>query len=303
MNTALLQSATMFAMAGAVMALSAYVTLWTGLLTFSTVSFAAVGGYVSSYLIEYTSIGLVPSLLGGVAGGAIFGLVVGRLFTRLSSHWLALATVALMLITQVFATNLGKWTGGSTGEPVLLDLSMWQMFLILVIVCAVLALLRRSKFGLAADTTREDPDVAAALGVPVVRVHIIAFAVSGAIGALGGAMEASQLAFIDPNSFYINLAVTIIASVVLGGAYFWLGPVIGAIVFTGLPVYISQWISQGQDIINGAILLIIIIWLPGGLVDPIRWRRFQERRRMRASAVAQDAGPAASATIDAGVTR
>jgi branched-chain amino acid transport system permease protein len=293
----------MFAMAGAVMALSAYVTLWTGLLTFSTVSFAAVGGYTATYLAENTSLGLVGAILGGAIGGAIVGLAVGRLFTRLSSHWLALATVALLLITHVFATNLGSFTGGSTGEPVLLSLSIWQMLVILVIVCAFLALLRRSKFGLAADTTREDPDVASALGVPVARVHIIAFALSGAIGAVGGAMEASQLAFINPDSFYINLAVTVIASVVLGGAYFWLGPVVGAAVFTGLPVYIGQWISQGQDIINGAVLLVIIIWLPGGLIDPIRWRRLRDRRRTRAAQAIEDRQAGEAPNVEAGVNR
>jgi branched-chain amino acid transport system permease protein len=275
----LLQSATMFAMAGAVLALSTYVTLWTGLLSFATVTFAAIGAFGSTWLLTNTDLGLGLAILISAGAAGLFGLVAGRLFQRLSSHWLALATVALVLITRVFVVNLGDYTGGSAGEVVPVSMSMWQMFLLLVIVCAALFLLRRSKFGVAADTTREDPDVAAALGVPVARIKIIAFGLGGAIGAVGGVMQASQLSYIGPDTFYVDLSVTVIASVVLGGAYHWFGSVIGAVVFTGLPVYISQYISEGQSIINGALLLVIIIWLPGGLVDPVRWRRLREKRR------------------------
>lgn len=287
---ALLQSATMFAMAGAVLALSTYVTLWTGVLSFATVSFAAVGAFGANWLLTSTDLSLALVLPISAAAGGLFALVVGRLFQRLSSHWMALATVALVLITRVFVVNLGEYTGGSAGEVVEARLTIWQMLLLLLIVCAALALLRRSKFGVAADTTREDPNVAAALGVPVARIKVIAFGLSGASGAIGGVMQASQLSYIGPDTFYVDLSVTVIASVVLGGAYHWFGSVIGAVVFTGLPVYISQYITQGQSIINGALLVAIIIWLPGGLVDPVRWRRRREKRRAR-SGQPPSAGP------------
>jgi len=274
----LLQSATMFAMAGAVLALSTYVKLWTGLLSFATVTFGAIGAFGSIWLYNETGLGLFGSIIGAAVASGLFGLLVGRVFLKLSSHWLALATVALVLITRVFVVNLVDYTGGSAGEVVAYTITMPQMAIMLALVCGLLYLLKRSKFGVAADTTREDPAVAAALGVPVGRVKIIAFGLSGAIGAVGGAMQASQLSYIDPDTFYINLSVTIIASVVLGGAYHWFGSVIGAAVFTGMPVYISQYITEGQSIINGALLLVIILFLPGGLIDPLRWRRLREKR-------------------------
>ena len=290
-NLVLLQSATMFAMAGAVMALSAYVTLWTGLLSFATVTFAAVGAYGSTWLLTNTGLGLPLAILVGALAAGALGLLVGRLFRRLSSHWLALATVALVLITRVFVVNLGDVTGGSQGEVVPESLSLLQMLLLLVIVAGLLALLKRSKFGVAAATTREDPAVAAALGVPVDRIKMLAFGLSGAIGAVGGVMQAAQLSYIGADTFYIDLSVTVIASVVLGGAYHWFGSIIGAVVFTGLPVYISQYITQGQSIINGALLLAIILFLPGGLVDPVRWRRFREKRRPRPAGADQPPQP------------
>jgi branched-chain amino acid transport system permease protein len=293
-NLVLLQSATMFAMAGGVLALSTYVTLWAGLLSFGTVSFAAVGAFLSTYLLANTGIGLPLAIVIAAAASGLVGLVVGRLFLRLSSHWLALATVALVLITRVFVVNLDQ-TGGSAGEVVPESMPWWQLLILLVIVCVVLWALKRSKYGVAANTSREDPNVAAALGVPIARVRIIAFGLSGAIGGVGGVMQASKLSYIGPDTFYIDLSVTVIASVVLGGAYHWFGSVIGAVVFTGLPVYISQYISQGQSIINGCLLLLIIVWLPGGLIDPVRWRRFQAKRRARGTEPPGDVGPSAPA--------
>ena len=277
----LLQSAIMFALAGGVLALSTYVKLWAGVLSFATVSFAAIGAYLTVYLYDQRGFGLYPALLASVVITGVFGVIVGRVLLKLSSHWMALATVALMLITRVFVTNLGDYTGGSQGQVVPYLLSLPEMAALLGVVCLLMWALKRSKYGVAADTTREDPDVASALGVPVARVKIIAFGVSGAVGALGGAMLAAQLSYIDPNTFYLDLAVTIIASVVLGGAYHWFGSVIGATVFTGMPVYISQYITEGQEIINGALLLLIIIFLPGGLIDPLRWRRRREKRMSR----------------------
>lgn len=291
----LLQSATLFAVAGAVLALSTYVTLWTGLLSFATVSFAAVGAFTCTWFVTDTDVGVPLAIVLGAAAATLAGLVVGRLFLRLSSHWLALATVAVVLITRVFVVNLGDVTGGSAGEVVPDSLSPWTMGLLLVLVCALLAALKRSKFGVAAATTREDPDVAAALGVPVARVHVLAFGLSGLLGGLGGIMLADQLSYIGADTFHIDLSVAVIASVVLGGAYHWSGSVIGAAVFTGLPVYISQYITHGQSIINGLLLLAIIIWLPGGLIDPVRWRRRRARRPVPPSAETVPQQPLAGA--------
>ncbi|WP_019930194.1 branched-chain amino acid ABC transporter permease [Nocardia sp. BMG111209] len=298
----LLQSATMFAMAGAVLALSTYVTLWTGLLSFGTVTFAAIGAFGSVWLMTETGLGLWPAVVLGAAAAGAFGLLVGRVFLKLSSHWLALATVALVLITRVFVVNFGSSTGGSAGEVVPYTMSMPQMAALLVIVCVLLFALRRSKFGVAADATREDPAVAEALGIPVARVKIIAFGLSGAIGAVGGVMQASQLSYIGPDTFYVDLSVTVIACVVLGGAYHWAGSVLGAVVFTGLPVYISQYVTVGQSIINGVLLLAIIRFLPGGLVDPLRWRRRREKQRARSHPRVTSRDDGRVALENAGVT-
>jgi branched-chain amino acid transport system permease protein len=283
-QVALTLSALSFAMAGAVLALSTYIALWTGLLSFATVAFAALGAFVATYILNNTDLSIWLAMPVAIVIGGIAGLVVGKVFLKLASHWLALATVALVLITRVLVVNFPEYTGGSGGIVFPIKLSLLELLIIVSACCLILSRLAHSKFGIAATTTREDPEVAAALGVPVERIRVIAFGISGALGALGGVMLSSQLGFIDADTFFIALSVTVIASVVLGGAYHWAGSVIGAAVFTGLPVYISQFISHGQFIIYGLLLLAIIIFLPGGLIDPVRWRRRSARRKVSGSA-------------------
>lgn len=287
----LLTSATEFALAGALLALSTYVTLWAGLLSFATVSFAAVGAFAATHLMSSAGLGLWPALAVGGIGGGLLAAVAGLLLIRLAEHWLALATVALILVTRVIVVNLGDLTGGSMGEVVPVEVHLWQLVVVLALACLFLARLARSRFGTAAVATREDPTAAATMGVRVRRVQVAAFVISGFLGGVAGVLQAGLLRYIDPDTFYIDLAVTVIACVVLGGAYHWFGSVIGAVVFTGLPVYINQFVSQGQSIINGALLLIIMIWVPGGLVDPLRWRRLRERRRPAAPASEASSDP------------
>ncbi|WP_329236774.1 branched-chain amino acid ABC transporter permease [Actinoallomurus sp. NBC_01490] len=282
----LLISAAEFALAGAVLALSTYMTLWAGLLSFATVSFAAVGAFTATHLMTSAGLGLWAALLVGGLGGGVVAAVAGLLLIRLAGHWLALATVALILVTRVVVVNLGGLTGGSQGEVVPVEVHLWQLIVVLAVACLILARLARSRFGTAAVATREDPTVAATMGIPVRRVQAAAFVISGVLGGVGGVLQAGLLRYIDPDSFYIDLAVTVIACVVLGGAYHWFGSVIGAVVFTGLPVYVNQFIGQGQAIIDGALLLIIMIWMPGGLVDPLRWRRLRDGRRTAPAAEA-----------------
>lgn len=277
-QTALALSALSFAIAGSVLALSTYIALWTGLLSFGTVAFAALGAFTTTFLINNMDLNFWLALLVSVIAGGIAGLIVGKVFIKLATHWLALATVALVLIARVLVVNFPAFTGGSGGTVVPVKLSIWELGLLLIFVCLLLSRLAQSKFGIAATTTREDPQVAASLGVPVARVRVIAFGISGALGALGGVMLSTQLGYIDADTFFIALSVTVIASVVLGGAYHWAGSVVGAAVFTGLPVYISQFMTHGQFIINGLLLLVIIVFLPGGLIDPVRWRRWRARR-------------------------
>ena len=88
------------------------------------------------------------------------------------------------------------------------------------------------------------------------------------------------LQFISPDTYFVNIAFTMIAAVVLGGSYHWVGAIIGAAVFTALPVLAQAIVPNFQEVANGIVLLLIMIFLPRGLVDPRAIRLRRARREL-----------------------
>jgi branched-chain amino acid transport system permease protein len=202
---------------------------------------------------------------------------------RLESHYLAMATIAMVLISRVFVVNLDGLTGGAAGRLVPGKLATWAWLIGALAVSAyVLARLSGSRYGLAAAAVREDPAVAQTLAVAPRRIQFISFIISGALGGLAGVFQASFLQYIGPDTFFTALGFVSLAAVVLGGAYHWAGPIVGAIVFTILPQLLRGPMGDYDQLVTGVLLILIILYLPRGLVD-IRWVRLLQQRLARSS--------------------
>lgn len=272
-------------------ALACYASLWTGVLSVAPVSFGAVGGFAYAALRREYDVSLLVGIAVGVLAGTLAALLLSFVILRLSSHYMAMATIALVLITRVFVLNLPDVTGGANGTSLSRQSSLWMILLAVGICLFIFWRLADSRFGLAAITVHEDPAAASTLGVNTRHIQRIGFLFSGAVGGLGGVLMADQLQFIGPNTFYIDLAFTMLAAVVLGGAFHWFGAIVGAMVFRFLPDILSDYIDDGHHIANGVLLVIIMIYLPRGIVDPRR-RKVREGRRGRAGGSAPDGGAA-----------
>lgn len=272
-------STVVFSMVYAFFALSMYAVLSTGVLSFTTVVFAAIGGFLAAQLVAKFGISFYLTFpLAAVAGGLGAALVAAALL-RLESHWMALASLALVLITRIVALNAPELTGGVNGLFVPARIAWWELAIMLCVVTFVFYRLYHSWYGLASLAVREDPAVAATMGIRPRRIQFIAFVISGVVGGIGGAALAFTLQFISPETYFIGLAFTMIASTVLGGSFHWLGPVVGAFVFTALPVTMQAIAPAIEDVAKGVALLLIMIFLPRGLIDP---RAFRLRRARRA---------------------
>ena len=271
-----------FAAVNAFFALSTYAVMSTGLLSFATVAFAAVGGFLGAQLLGNLHWPLLLVLPTSAAAGAVASVLVSIVFLRLESHWLALASLALILITRILVLNAPTLTGGVNGLSVPLEAPLWLLALLLAGAALVFWRLSASWYGIAATAVREDPAVASSLGIAPKRLQLIAFAISGAVGGLGGVLLAMVLQFLSPETYYINIAFTMIAAVVLGGSYHWAGAILGALVFTALPVVMQAAVPAVQDVASGVALLLIMILLPRGLVDPRAWRARAAARAIRA---------------------
>jgi len=269
------QSTIAFAIVNAFFALSTYAVLSAGILSFATVTYAAMGGFVGARLVLQTGLDPLILLPAAAAAGALLAYVVALIFLRLSSHWMALASLALILITRVVVINVPSVTGGVNGLSVPVKLPLLVLTLLLAVAVVVFYRLSVSWYGIATRAVREDPAVASSIGIAPRRIQTIAFVISGAVGGLGGMLLALVLQFISPDTYFVNIAFTMIAAVVLGGSYHWVGAIIGAAVFTALPVIAQAIVPHFQEVANGIVLLLIMIFLPRGLVDPraIRLRR------------------------------
>ncbi len=268
-----------YAMVNAFFALSTYAVLSAGFLSFGTVTFAAVGGFLGAQLV-IKGVALPFVFLASAVGGTVCALLVAVVFLRLSSHWMALASLALVLITRVVVLNAPALTGGVIGLGIPIPLPMEWLTALLVLTVIGFYALYNSWFGIASRVLREDPAVAACMGVNLQKVQLVAFGISGFVGGLGGVLLALLLQYITPDTFFIGIAFTMIASAVLGGSYHWFGPVLGAAVYTVLPIASQAVVPQLQDLASGVVLLLIMIFLPRGLIDPraIRLRKARNTR-------------------------
>ena len=281
-------STVVFAMVNALFALSTYAVLATGVLSFTTVVFAAVGGFLSAQMVGKFGLPIPAAVVLASVGGGLAAALVAAAFLKLESHWMALASLALVLITRVVALNAPVLTGGVNGLVVPQRISFIELLVLLCLVALTFHRLSRSWYGLAARAVREDPAVASTMGISPYRIQFTAFIISGVVGGLGGAALAFTLQFISPETYFIGIAFTMIASTVLGGSFHWAGSLIGAAVFTALPVTMQAIVPQIEDVAKGLVLLVIMIFLPRGLIDP---RAFGLRRAEKARAAAEAGQP------------
>jgi len=276
-----------FALVLGIFALSAYLGLWSGVLSLAPIAFGAGAAYVSARLaydkamIGEANYPLMTHLIVGMVIGGLLAWVTSFPLLRLGSHYLALATITLVLIARVIALNLDKYTGGTVGIIVPRQIRFWHILVIVGLVSLVFACLRKSRFGFAMDAVREQPEVATSLGINVQRIRRYAFTFAGVLGGLAGVMQAQLVQYLVPETMYVELAFIAIASAVLGGAYIWIGPIIGALLYTAIPEVLEPYLGPSKNIVNGALLVIIMVFRQRGVVDPVQFRNMMMRRTSR----------------------
>ena len=141
---------------------------------------------------------------------------------------------------------------------------------------AIAIWLTRSRFGARLAAIRENEDAARALGIDTFREKVKVLALSGALCGAGGSFYAQYYLYIDPSvAFGVDKSVEMLLVTMIGGAGTVYGPLIGSFLLT----LVGEWTraitdAQGLSlIIYGALLVLIIGFLPNGLVDVLRWRR------------------------------
>jgi ABC-type branched-subunit amino acid transport system permease subunit len=233
-----------------------------------------------------------------VAGSAL--AFVGR---ALRGDYFMIITLAFQIIAVQVASNLAV-TGGSGGLFGLRPLSVfgyspsvytqWVLVLapITFLVWLFYTLVLSTRLGLILKAVREDDAAAMSLGRSVVLYKMIALGLGAAGTSFAGALYASNITFIDPNQFSFTFSVFIVSILIVGGMANPLGPIVGAVVLTGLPEALRLLPSLPDDtrarllqVIYGLALLLIVAFRPQGLVPerPGRWSLASWRWRLNVS--------------------
>ena len=261
---------------------------FAGQLSFGHVAFFGVGAYASTIVqlrLGWSPwLGLPAAALAGAAVGGVIGVLSFR--AGLKGSYFALITLAFAEVLRI-VTNSVSFTGGGLGMliPMKASAANFQFaersgfyFLILLMAALSVALaewLRRSRFGAQLAAIRENEDSAKALGINVFREKVKVMLLSGAIGGMGGCFFAQYFLYIDPLVvFGVDKSVEMLLVSMIGGAGTVYGPLVGALLLAFISD-ITRVLTQIQGlslVLYGSLLVVIIAYLPNGLIDLFKRR-------------------------------
>jgi ABC-type branched-subunit amino acid transport system ATPase component/ABC-type branched-subunit amino acid transport system permease subunit len=253
------------------LALAMYVVLAVGQLSLGQAAFMGLGAYSGALLSLHTKLPFLLVLPLSCAAPAAFALAIGLPTVRLSGVYLAIATIGLGEVLRAIYLNVDALGGalGLSGIPERAE--TWEIYALLALAVLGFLVIQRSRIGRAMEALREDETAARTMGVPARRYKLMALLASSVLAGLAGCLNAHVASFIGPNEYGFEPAVTILSYALLGGIASPLGPVLGAWVLTLLPEVLRD-VADVRMVVNGAIIVLVVLFLPGGLL-PRRARK------------------------------
>jgi len=272
---------------------------YTGQISLGHAAFVGLGAYGTAILVKH--LGWSPWLTMPLAIGLVMlvAWLIGWLVFRLRGHYLAMATLAFGIIAHVGFVELRGLTGGQdglSGIPPLavlgVELDTDRAILPLAWIACVGALvlaenLVRSPAGLAMRTVAESEAVAGSIGIAPDALKRRIMALSGGYAALGGALYAHYLGYISPSPFDVGFSLKLLLMVALGGfAGIW--SVVFGVGFVVLTGEALKPFGHYDVVIYGALLVIVMVWCPRGLLAGLElvWRALLRRVRPAAGGAA-----------------
>ena len=251
-------------------ALSIYFSLRAGVYNLSQAGLMAVGGYISALLTLRAEWPWLAGLVVATVTGAALGGLLAFPVIRLRGHFLAIATLGFGAVIPVLALNLSGLTGGASGLvgiPVTVTPLIALPFLLGTLFVAYR--LRRSSTGRAWDAIRLDEAAALASGINLANYKLRALLLSSVTAALAGALFAHANRVLVPSLFGFGLLTDLLVFALLGGLAHPLGPMLGAFFVSTMPEWLSAF-NQYREAIIGVLLVLAVVYTPGGLVQIIR---------------------------------
>jgi branched-chain amino acid transport system permease protein len=223
----------------------------------------------------------------------VVGLVLGFPALRVQTIYLAFATLGFNTAVYLVMRNEEWLTGGTFGinniaRPSAFGISFdgslayyYLVFLFALLAMAVLWWILNSPWGKAFKALRDNPIRAESLGVDIRTYTLLSFAIGAAYAGVAGALFASLVQFIEPGPFTVGVSIMMYLMVVVGGAGYFMGPIIGALI----GVVVPEWIRDIPSLapwylpIFGVVVMLLMIWLPDGLLSlPEKFKKTEAKK-------------------------
>jgi ABC-type branched-subunit amino acid transport system ATPase component/ABC-type branched-subunit amino acid transport system permease subunit len=252
-------------------------TGWSGNVSLGQFAFAGIGGVVAGDMIEKANIDFFLSLAAAGVAGAILAVVVGIPALRIRGAYLAAVTLALGVAVNTFFLNPTYYPNLIPQQflrPVLwqrFDLASNKAFYFTCLGFLVLTILfiqglRRARSGRVLLATRDNERAAAAMSVPPIRTKLSSFVLAGALAGIAGGLYAVLLGAVGFDTFDPSYGLVVFSMAVIGG----LGSISGVLMGVGLIEVLSYSYPKYQLVFTGFGLLIILLFLPGGLAAGVQ---------------------------------
>ena len=258
---------------------------FAGYADFGNPVFFGVGAYGTALLTTKAGLPVVPAVITGALLAAALASLMGLPLLRLRGHYFAIATIGVLEGTREVVAN-APILGGGLGitlplfpapPEVFYRIIYYIMFGLMLGYTGVARWLSRSKFGYALRAIKADEEAAAVMGVATTRYKVRAWLLSAFCSGMVGGVYAYWVNFIEPPIvFDIMTSVKVWLIMLLGGAGTVLGPLAGSAILELLQAIIWGRFQRGHMLILGAVIVLVVLFMPAGFVDLVR-KRFSPR--------------------------
>ncbi|TLM67695.1 MAG: branched-chain amino acid ABC transporter permease [Deltaproteobacteria bacterium] len=266
---------------------------YAGQISLGHAAFFALGAYGTAVATVTGQLPAWVAMAGVAALVALLALVLGLAALRLSGHYLAMATLGFNIVVHTVLLQWDAVTGGPSGFSGIPPLAVgafafdsewrfhflvWGFVLLALLLCLNLV---RSGVGRGLAALAGDETAAAALGVDIRRAKVQVFVLSAVLASLAGSLFAHCYGYVSPDSFDIFASADLVIMVVVGGMGSIWGSLFGAALITVLPEWLEIFATY-KDFVHGGVLVLVLMFLPQGLVtglvDLVRVRLALRRR-------------------------
>lgn len=254
---------------------SLHLIIRTGHVSLGHAAFVGVGAYASVIATMTLGWPFPLAVAAAFAAPAVLALLIGPLVLRLTGKYFVLVTFLFGEILRMVFVEWKDVTGGANGifgvpppAPVFLDAAAYY-YLALGFAAAVIGFIARllsSEVGRIVDAIRESESLAACSGVPVLRFKVLIFTLGCGLGGVAGALQGHFIRYVDPTSFSTIQSLDLVVMNVVGGMHALAGPLVGTVFLVVTPEFLRGYVEL-QRVLFGIILIVVMAFLPGGLLD------------------------------------